>query len=74
MNFEQIESRMEVLVRSERKITNEILQLVREVESKRMYLERGFSSVYDWLIRGYGYSHSAAHRRVQASRLLRDVP
>jgi hypothetical protein len=70
----QIESRMIVLVKSERKITREILELIRLAEHQRLPEELGFKDTYDWLIRGHRYSGGAAHRRVQAARLLRDVP
>ena len=74
MTNRELESRMDTLVRSERKITNEILTLIHEAEKRRLYIEEGFSSTHDWLIRKYGYSQSAANRRVQASRLLNSVP
>ena len=69
-----IETHLTELVAKERQLTHEILILIREAERRRLYLEKGYASAFDWLVRAYGYSHSAAYRRIQASRLLRDVP
>src|SRR4051812_4558889 len=70
----EIDSKMSGLVKTERKITREILELILLAEHQRLPLERGFKDTYDWLIRGHGYSGSAANRRIQAARLLRELP
>ena len=41
---------------------------------RRAWLEFGYSSLFDWLTRGFGYSPAAAMRRIEAARLLRAVP
>jgi 5-methylcytosine-specific restriction endonuclease McrA len=70
----ELESRLTKLVKEERALTQEILSLIRLGDQRRIYLERGFPNVYSWLVRGYGFSHGAAHRRIQAARLLECVP
>ncbi len=70
----EIENRLTVLVKNERALTEEILTLIREAHRRRLYLERGFANIYEWLVRGYGYSHSSAYRRIQAAQLLESVP
>ncbi len=70
----EIDAEMTLSVKSERKITLHILELINLAERQRLPLERGFKDTYDWLIRGHGYSGGAANRRIQAARLLRDVP
>lgn len=74
MTNEEIDSQMSSHIKTERKITREILELIRLAEHQRLPQERGFRDTYDWLIRGHGYSGSAANRRIQASRLLREIP
>lgn len=74
MTNAELESRLTILVKEERTLTQEILSLIREGERRRLYIERGFKNVYDWLVRGYGYSHAAAYRRIEAARLLESVP
>lgn len=74
MTNQELELRFTSLVKEERRITHEILELILEVEKRRLHLERGYSNLYDWLVHGHGYSQSAAHRRIAAARLLKAVP
>src|SRR5689334_13097164 len=74
MTTAQLEIRLGELVREERRVTREVLLLIKELEMRRVYVERGFTSMHDYLIEVHGYSQSAANRRVQAARVLRDVP
>ncbi len=62
------------LVSEERRITHEILKLINSAFERRAYLEHGFSSMFEWLVSGFGYSHSAAFRRIEAARLIKSVP
>jgi hypothetical protein len=72
-NYE-IGQKLTELVTNERKATNEILQLINLALEKRSYVELGFSSMFDWLTRGFGYSNAAAYRRIEAAKILRSVP
>ena len=71
---EDLLARFGRLVQTERKITHLVLQCIAEVDSRKLYFERGSSSLYEFLIQQYGYSPSAAIRRIESARLLRDVP
>ena len=51
-----------------------VLYGLQEIERKRLHLEWGFSSLHQFCVEALGYSEGSAARRVQASRLLRDVP
>lgn len=62
------------LAREERKITNEILALISMAMKRRAFVEHGFPSMFEWMVRGFGYSHAAAYRRIEAARLLDVVP
>lgn len=74
MTNHEIRSRLARLVRTERKITNEILRLVRLADERKLHLELGFSSLFDWMTKGLGYSESAAQRRISSARLVGAVP
>lgn len=74
MNNREIGTRLGELIKNERRITNEILQLLNQAEAQSTYLELGYASLFDWLTKGFGYSNAAAYRRIQAARLLRSVP
>jgi len=62
------------LIRQERKITNEILNLINIALDHRSYLELGYSSMFDWLTKGFGYSNAAAYRRIEAARIMKTMP
>lgn len=70
----QLLTRTRALVQEERRITAELLHLLRELENRRLYAELGYSSLFEFCRRDLGYSESAAYRRISAMRLLRDLP
>jgi hypothetical protein len=74
MTNTELESKLDLLVQTERTTTREILALIRQAEERRIPHLRGYKSTHEWLIKQYRYSGSAAHRRVQAARLLKAVP
>lgn len=74
LSKEELKMRLEKLVRHERKVTATVLEHISEVERRRLYLDWDFSSMYEYLIRGLGYSEGAATRRLQAARALNQVP
>ncbi len=67
-------TKMESLVREERRITTEVLQCLREVESRMLHAELGYSSLYEFCTKHLHYSEGSAHRRISAMRLLRNLP
>ena len=67
-------SQTKTLVQKERKLNIEILQHLQEIESRKLYLERGFSSLFDYAVRELGYGEGAAYRRIKAMKLCKDIP
>ncbi len=74
MTNQELESQLHQLVQDERRLTNEILALINLADQRKIYLERGYGSLFEWLTKAFHYSESAAQRRIQAARLLRAVP
>ena len=74
MNAHNFNESFSKKVRTERRITNEILRDIVVCEANKYYLELAFSSVFEWLTKGHNYSNSAAHRRLEAARLMRALP
>ncbi|MGZ3782867.1 MAG: hypothetical protein ACXVCY_19645 [Pseudobdellovibrionaceae bacterium] len=72
-NFD-LEFQLKNLVAKERKLLHVILEHIREVDVRKIYLERAYSSLYEYLVKELGYSGSAAMRRLEAARLLKEVP
>jgi hypothetical protein len=74
MTNAEIVSEFDEVVRDERLITNRLLTLINKIDERKIFLELGYSSLFDWLVRRYGYSESSAYRRIEAARLIRAVP
>lgn len=62
------------LVKTESKITHFILLHIKEIESRRIYLDSGYRSLFDFLTKFSGYSSSSAQRRIEGARLLKEIP
>lgn len=62
------------LVFREREITLKLLHHLKEIERRRLFSELKYGSMFEYMVKGLGYSEPAANRRLHASRLLNDVP
>lgn len=67
-------TRLEKMVRTERKITDQIIKTLIEIESQNIHLEMGYESIFAFLVQHLGYSESAAQRRSAAMRLIQKAP
>jgi len=67
-------SKVKDLVSRERAVTLEILVHLNEVERRSLYLGLGYPSLFEYCVRHLGYSSSAASRRIQCARCIRDYP
>ncbi len=70
----ELELQLRDLASKERKLLHVILEHIKEFENRKLYLARAYSSVFEYLVKELGYSNSAAMRRIEAARLLREVP
>ncbi len=71
---QKIISELRLAIQEERKITLQILNLINEAHSRRLYASAGFSTPFEWLTKEFGYSAAAAMRRLDSARALREVP
>lgn len=69
-----LEQSLKSLVSDERKILHRILEHINEIEARKLYLEKAYSSLYDYLVQECSYSGPAAMRRIAAARLMKNVP
>ncbi len=74
LNDSQLMNRFHKMVRTERKITHLVLECIGEIDRRKIYLQKAHSSLYEFLVKDFGYSPSAALRRIESARLLREVP
>jgi hypothetical protein len=61
------------LVQVERETTTQILHHLQEVERRRLFAKKGFSSLFSYCVESLGYSESSAQRRISSMRLLKSL-
>ncbi|MBS1986207.1 MAG: HNH endonuclease [Bdellovibrionales bacterium] len=66
-------STTKALVQKERAVTMEVLRHLQEIERRKLYAFQ-FTSLFDYAVRELGYSEAAASRRIQAMRLMTEIP
>ena len=62
------------LARVERHLQGAIIDHLAEIETRSLFLRRGFASLFEYAVREQGYSDAAAGRRIAAMRLCADNP
>lgn len=70
----ELDIRLRRLVVKERTLLADIIALLKEIDRRQVYLELGFPSLFEYLVNGVGYSEGAAQRRIDAARLMADLP
>ena len=70
----QLHSQLKSLVSNERELLTSILRHLREVERRRLHSDFGCSSLFEYATTQLGYSEAEAFRRIQAMRVLRELP
>jgi hypothetical protein len=71
---QELAERILLLRDRERAITVKFLNHLGEFDKRRLYLDLGYSSLFDYCVRKLGYSESSAFRRVECARALREFP
>lgn len=61
-------------VKNERASTTAVLHHLKEVERRKLFSDLKYSSMMEYTMKELGYTEPAAGRRVQASRMLKDIP
>ena len=74
LSNETLNQNLKSLVKSERELLSEILQLISEVDRRKLYLKLAYPSLFEYLTKELGYSFGSAQRRIDAARLMQDVP
>src|SRR5579862_5429387 len=66
--------RLRGFVRQEREATAAVIEYIKEVDMRKLYLEYGRTSLFSFLTQDLGYPPACAQRRIDAARLMRAVP
>jgi len=67
-------SKAKQTISTEREATAEVILIFEEIYSRRLYLTFGFPSLFEMATKFFGYCPASAMRRINAMRLVRDVP
>ena len=62
------------LVRRDRHVEADLLAHIAEVDSRKLFREEGYSSLFRYLVEELRFSEDAAYSRIQAARAARDYP
>lgn len=70
----ELDLRIKSLAQQERELLTQVLQVIKEIDNRRLYLELSYSSLFAYLTESVGYSAASAQRRIDAARLLNEIP
>lgn len=62
------------LAQEYRQVTLKLLHHLKEIERRRLFSDLGYSSLFDYVVKDLGFSESSAMRRINAARLLSEIP
>ena len=62
------------LVQNERQVLTQVLHHLKEVDRRKLFSELGHQSLFAYCIRELQYSEGQASRRIQAMRLVKELP
>ncbi len=74
LSDQRLLQRVKELTAIEQYVEGVVIDHLRELERRQLYLTLGFSSMFDYAMRELGYSTGAAWRRLKAMRLCEEVP
>ena len=73
LSDDQLLAQTGTLAQLDRQLQVFVIDHLLEIETRMLHLRRGFSSLFDYVTRGLGYSDGAAYRRIGAMKLCAQV-
>jgi hypothetical protein len=70
----ELHNELQNRVSEERRLTHQILLLIIEIDQRKLYLPMACSSLFDYLVKIIGYAPASAQRRIDAARMMQQVP
>ncbi len=74
LNDTALLTRTKQLTHDERQVLTSILHHLREIERRRLYSDLGYGSLFEFAVKELKYSEGQAGRRIQAIRLIKEIP
>lgn len=62
------------LAQKYRTVTVELIHHLREIDSRKLFSELGYSSLFTYVVQELGFSESSASRRIDAMKLIKEIP
>ncbi|HAZ13279.1 MAG: hypothetical protein A2X86_08045 [Bdellovibrionales bacterium GWA2_49_15] len=62
------------LIKEENRILAKVLAHFQEIESRKLYLELGYGSLFLFAVKELGYTEASAQRRIEAVRFINKTP
>jgi len=62
------------LVCDERRLTGLVIENLQKISDSQLYLELGYSTLFEYCTKGLNYSEAYAYRRIQAVNVVRILP
>ena len=73
LSDDQLLAQTGTLAQLDRQLQVFVIDHLLEIEARALHLRRGFSSLFDYVKRGLGYSDGATYRRIGAMKLCAQV-
>ena len=70
----QLIERVTYLVRRERELVEYLILHLQEIQDRKLYIQMGFTSLFECLVRHFKYSEAVAYARISALKILTAVP
>jgi hypothetical protein len=70
----QLIKRVEYLVRRERELVECLIWHLQEIQDRKLYIQMGFTGLFECLVRHFKYSEAVAYSRISALKILSAVP
>ena len=74
LTSDRLLSETKMIVNEERRITAKLIEHLTEINQRLLFLKLGYSSLFEFVTKELGLSEGATQRRVQAMRLMQDLP
>ena len=71
---EELLAELQILVSQERTLSVRILLFLKEIELRKLYLERGHSSLFVFCVKELKYSEAMAYHRTGALKVIEEIP
>lgn len=74
LSNQELDQKMSSLAQTEREHLVSVINCIKEIDQRKLYLDFNYLSLFEYLVGRFKYSNGQAQRRIDAARILMDVP